>query len=333
MKKAFINKVTLCILMTIAIVILLQSFSFAKSENIQMVEKSEKEYIIYVQGLLNEEFDFAFSNNENEEKNNLAFKKSALDKEKGGNHIAYIDSSLYSEYFDGKKETFIWVKCQEEYKLEAEKIILEKAFSEEEIKDLNNVTKKIEVTVGDKHFPEENVDGVTVNHKVGILSIVNNEDGKYSYKMVKVTEDSEEAKFIELANKMNGLKEKDIFEQLSLYQEFQEIYSKLEPKINDNSWLEVTENIIEQPKDSKKDEQYLVWIKKETDNDKVIDVQIMTCKDEYTPEYEKKDIVIKETTKLPITGDDITLFIIAGIILILILVVVVLKIKNKKIEK
>ena len=52
-------------------IVLLQGFSFAQSENIQMIKKSNEEYMIYVEELLEQEFQFAFSNNEN--KDNLIF--------------------------------------------------------------------------------------------------------------------------------------------------------------------------------------------------------------------------------------------------------------------
>ena len=121
-----------------------------------------------------------------------------------------------------------------------------------------------------------------------------------------------------------------MFNKLSTYNEFKALYNKLKPEIDDEKWTEVEEYVIEQPQYSKTGEQYLVWLKQETETDTVIDVQIMTCVDEYIPEYEKQEIVIKETTKLPITGDNIVLFVIAGVILVLIIAVVVLKLKNNK---
>lgn len=333
MKKALINKVMLCLLMAIILFTLLQGFSFAKSEKVQMIKKSENEYLIYVSGLLGEEFEFAFSNESDSLKESLIFADSALDKTENGNHIAYIDSSLYTEYFDQKQETFLWVKKGEEYKLEAEKLELEKAFEEADIQNFNQVTKTIEVKVGEKELPEETVDGVKVNHKIGTLNIVNSKEESYSYKMVRATEGSDAAKLIELASQMNSLEGKNIFEQLSIYDEFRDVYESLKPEVDDENWAEVKEGVIEQTQDSKKGEQYLVWIKQENENDSIIDVQIMTCQDEYVPEYEKKEVVIKETTKLPITGDNVILFVIAGIVIVLIVIVTVLKFKNSKTGK
>lgn len=329
MKKALTNKVMLCSLIIMLILILLQGFSFAKSENIQMIKKSENEYMIYVSNLLDEEFKFAFSNESSADKEKLVFKDSAIDQIDNGKNIAYIDSEIYEQYFKDKENVFLWVKQGEEYKLEAEEVNLTSALSEEEIQAFNQATKKITVEVGEKELPTETVDGVKVNRKIGTINIKDDQTAAYSYKMVKATKGTNAAKLIELANKMNELEDKNIFEKLSVYSEFKTIYAKLEPAVNDTKWTEVKEYIIEQPQDSKKGEQYLVWVKKDLKDTTITDVQIMTCKDEYTQQYENKEVIIKETTKLPITGDTIVLFVIAGIILISIITVAVLKFKNK----
>lgn len=331
MKKALTNRVMLCLLLIITIITLLPAFSFAQSENIQMIKKSENEYMIYVSGLLDEEFQFAFSNDATVDKSTLVdFKDSATDQLENGNHIAYIDSDLYTTYFEGKDNTFLWVKQGEIYKLEAEKVELSKALSEDEIQSFNLVTKAIEVEVGEKELPTETVNGVEISHKIGTIKITDDQTATYSYKMVKATEGSEAEKLIELAKKMNTLNDTNIFEQLSVYNEFKEVYLNLMPAENDTKWTKVNDYTIEQPQDSKKGAQYLVWIKQETVEKSVIDVQIMICDNDYTPEYETQEVVIKETTKLPITGDNLVLFVVAGIILALIIAVVVLKVKNKK---
>lgn len=331
MKKALTNRVMLCSLLIITIITLLPAFSFAQSENIQMIKKSENEYMIYVSGLLDEEFQFAFSNDATVDKSTLVdFKDSATDQLENGNHIAYIDSDLYTTYFEGKDNTFLWVKQGESYKLEAEKVKLSKALSEDEIQSFNLVTKAIEVEVGEKELPTETVNGVEISHKIGTIKITDDQTATYSYEMVKATEGSEAEKLIELAKKMNTLNDTNIFEQLSVYNEFKEVYLNLMPAENDTKWTKVNDYTIEQPQDSKKGDRYLVWIKQETVENSVIDVQIMICDNDYTPEYETQEVVIKETTKLPITGDNLVLFVVAGIILALIIAVVVLKVKNKK---
>lgn len=326
MKKSLAQKVMLFLAVTIITITLLQSFSLAKSENVQMIKKSEKEYIIYVSNLIGSEFEFSFANKKDESKENLVFTNSALDQEDNGNNIAYIDETIYNNYFDGKKETYLWVKQGTEYKVEAEKINLKDALTEEDIQELNNATKKIPVKFGELNLPAETVDGVKITRRMGTINIEDNSETEYSYKMLKSTEESKVEELINLANEMNKLDEKNTYDKLSIYGQFKSLYEELKPS---DGWNVAENNVIKQPQESKKGEQYLVWIK----NEQTTDVQIMTCNDDYTPEYENKKIINKVITKLPITGESLALYIIAAILIVLIVTVAILKVKNNKSNK
>lgn len=326
MKKSLAQKVMLFLAVTIITITLLQSFSLAKSENVQMIKKSEKEYIIYVSNLIGSEFEFSFANKKDESKENLVFTNSALDQEDNGNNIADIDETIYNNYFDGKKETYLWVKQGTEYKVEAEKINLKDALTEEDIQELNNATKKIPVKFGELNLPAETVDGVKITRRMGTINIEDNSETEYSYKMLKSTEESKVEELINLANEMNKLDEKNTYDKLSIYGQFKSLYEELKPS---DGWNVAENNVIKQPQESKKGEQYLVWIK----NEQTTDVQIMTCNDDYTPEYENKKIINKVITKLPITGESLALYITAAILIVLIVTVAILKVKNNKSNK
>ena len=326
MKKSLAQKVMLFLAVTIITITLLQSFSLAKSENVQMIKKSEKEYIIYVSNLIGSEFEFSFANKKDESKENLVFTNSALDQEDNGNNIAYIDETIYNNYFDGKKETYLWVKQGTEYKVEAEKINLKDALTEEDIQELNNATKKIPVKFGELNLPAETVDGVKITRRMGTINIEDNSETEYSYKMLKSTEESKVEELSNLANEMNKLDEKNTYDKLSIYGQFKSLYEELKPS---DGWNVAENNVIKQPQESKKGEQYLVWIK----NEQTTDVQIMTCNDDYTPEYENKKIINKVITKLPITGESLALYITAAILIVLIVTVAILKVKNNKSNK
>lgn len=330
MKKNLKGKKTLCLLLAVITILILQGFSYAQSENLQIIKKGE-EYMLYVSELLNENFEFAFSNDATIEKDKLVFHNSALDSTENGNHIAYVDSELYTQYFKNQENTFLWAKQRETYKVEAKKVNLNSALAETDIEALNLVTKAITVEAGKKELPVKNKDGVKVTSQIGTINITDSKIATYSYKIVKAT-DANSKELIRIAKEMDKLdSNKNIFEQLSTYREFQDVYSRIMPKATSKEWTKVKDFTIEQPEDSKKNDQYLVWIKKEeAGKEPVIDVQIMTCDNDYTPNYEKQDVVIKETTKLPITGDNIILFVIAGVILALIIAIIVLKLKNKK---
>ena len=326
MKKSLAQKVMLFLAVTIITITLLQSFSLAKSENVQMIKKSEKEYIIYVSNLIGSEFEFSFANKKDESKENLVFTNSALDQEDNGNNIAYIDETIYNNYFDGKKETYLWVKQGTEYKVEAEKINLKDALTEEDIQELNNATKKIPVKFGELNLPAETVDGVKITRRMGTINIEDNSETEYSYKMLKSTEESKVEELINLANEMNKLDKKNTYDKLSIYGQFKSLYEELKPS---DGWNVAENNVIKQPQESKKGEQYLVWIK----NEQTTDVQIMTCNDDYTPEYENKKIINKVITKLPITGESLALYITAAILIVLLGRLASLKVKNNKSNK
>ena len=336
MKSKLAKRIMLIIGISIIMLTLIQTFSFATNEKIQMIKKSENEYMIYVSDLLKEKFEFAFSNSKEMNKNDLKFYNSAKDQLENGNDIAYIDAEIYEKYIKGKQNIYLWIKQNDAYKLESEVINIEEVLTEEEIQDLNNVTKKIKVSFGEKELPEEIKDGVKITRKIGTINITDNKDSKYSYILMKSENGTDVEKLITLAENINKLENKNIYEKLSLYNEFKVTYNKLQPAIKDKKWTNVKNGIIEQPKDAKGNEerkdQYLVWIKQENKDNEIIDVQIMTCKNKEIPKYEDKKEIVKKTTKLPITGDNIALFVIAGIILSLIIILVVLKLKNKKKE-
>ncbi len=333
MKKNLSKKLILSFCVLVMAISLLPSFSFAKSEKIQMIQKSKEEYIIYISNLLNNKFEFAFANKADEAKENLNFSESAMDKSTDGNNIAYIDTTIYSNYFNEKPETYLWVKQGTEYKIEAEKVNLADAITEQDIKELNNITKKIPVKFGNLELSEETTDGVKVKHKMGTINVDSESKVKYSYQMVKSEPNSEVANFISLADEINKSEEKNMFEKISTYNKFKDSYAGLVPNKDDEKWQKVENDTIKQPQDSKDGEQYLVWIKSENDNDTIIDVQIMTCHDEYTPEYESKKVIEKEVTKMPITGESLALYITAAVLIVLIAIVIVIKLKNDKLNK
>lgn len=325
MKKTIVSKVTLCFAIFIMTIALLQGFSFAKSENIQMIKKNNEEYMIYIEELLEQEFQFAFSNEVNNE--NLKFYDSATDKAENGNHIAYIDSTIYNQNFKNQKNVYLWIKQGDVYKIKAQKIDLNDAISEEEIQSLNQLTKKIAVEIGSKDLPSETQNGVTQNVKIGTINITDIKSEKYYYQIVKVVNDTDTSKIIELVSKLNNLNGKNIYEKLSAYNELKQTYSKIAPNLDEkNWWNEVKDYTIEQPTDSKKGDKYIVWIK---DSSK-IDFQIMECDDDYSQEFQNKKTVVKEVTKLPVTGASIALFVTLGIILILIIAVIFYKNNKKK---
>lgn len=92
---------------------------------------------------------------------------------------------------------------------------------------------------------------------------------------------------------------------------------------------------INQPEESVEDDEYVVFIKKVEGENETVDVQFLTSYDDYKENVIKEQIVTQETTKLPITYDNIILLIIAFVIIVFALVIIFIRIRklSKRNEK
>ena len=165
------------------------------------------------------------------------------------------------------------------------------------------------------------------------------EEGKYDYQY----------QIIEILDTNNTTKKLDetaleLYEQLSILENATTMYEKLiaEIKIRDNyskllssvTWIDVEKMSILQPEESQKGEKYIVLIQK-MENGKNIesDIQFMTCNrtDEADVEYKNETIVktVEKITKLPVTGENLVLYIVLAVILVAI-IIIALRMKSLK---
>lgn len=334
MKKSI--KIIMMLSILVAL-ILIPNIISANTESI--ILKKSDEYLIYNENAMNEEFTFALG--KENKKENLIFFPSAKDSsELEAKNVAYIDSTTEA-YLDENSEAFLFIRDKEgNYIVDAEKISLKNAIDKELVE---TTTKRIKVDTTQSSKTTETIDGVKTEVTKGKVVITDSEQAKYSYILIKLPTAGENdySKLMDLAEKIANkeeLEKLDFMQKLELMDSFYSLYRTLEPKANDNAWLEVQNSEILQPEDSKNGEQYIVFIKSvegnDTVNDTVIDAQFLTCYDEYTPLYEKETVIIKETTKLPVTYDStITLLIILAVIIVAIVVVILIRKKvNKKEE-
>ena len=130
-----------------------------------------------------------------------------------------------------------------------------------------------------------------------------------------------------LAKKINSeYSNMDMFSKIQTLEEFDEIYSTL---VNEADWKQVNDMTIKQPKEATENSKYVVLLKKEDGSNVITDVQFLTSQEEKEESYEREKIVTQETTKLPITGDNIIL-ILAFIVVIIALILVFIKMKSNK---
>ena len=316
------------IIIILAITLGIQSMVLATNEEIQILKKSDSEYILYLKNHMESEFEFSFSNDQPEDvvKENLRYRKSGTDSIEDGNHIVYIDSELYTTYFS--KPTYLWARTLSgEYFAEGIEIDLNDFVTDEDVEFINNMTEVIEVDTTNTLVTEEEIDDVKITRTIGKIDI--KEEGTIYYQIVNLPASEEYNEFMEIAETIaNNQIPSGFYERLEITNKFSKLYNQLVPEIEDANWIEVTDNTILQPEDSEEGEQYIVWLKNEQEGEETkIDVQFMTSFEDYKQEVINEQI----TTKLPVTYDNPILFILLAILVILFIALLGIKaIINRK---
>ena len=294
------------------------------NENIQIIKKSGNEYLIYISEHMDSQFEFAFSNDQGADKETLGYKSSILDSTSEKNNVAYIDNSLYTTYFSGK--TYFWARdLSGKYFAEKVEVDLSKAIEESNVNLINNLTKIIKVDTKNTITTSEVVNEVKVTKTVGKVDVL--EEGTTYYQLVKLPASEEYNEFMKTAEKIaNDKIENNMYAKLEVANKFSDYYNRLVPDIDDANWIKVNNNTILQPEESHNGEQYILWLKTENNHENKIDVQFLTCFEDYKPEV----ISEKITTKLPVTYDNPILFIILAVLVVAFVVVLILRNKSEK---
>lgn len=294
------------------------------NENMQIIKKSGNEYLIYISEHMGSQFEFAFSNDQGADKETLGYKSSILDSTSKKNNVAYIDNSLYTTYFSGK--TYFWARdLSGKYFAEKVEVDLSKAIEESNVNLINNLTKIIKVDTKNTITTSEVVNEVKVTKTVGKVDVL--EEGTTYYQLVKLPASEEYNEFMKTAEKIaNDKIENNMYAKLEVANKFSNYYNRLVPDIDDANWIKVNNNTILQPEESHNGEQYILWLKTENNRENKIDVQFLTCFEDYKPEV----ISEKITTKLPVTYDNPILFIILAVLVVAFVVVLILRNKSEK---
>lgn len=283
--------------------------ALAANTDIVTVKESDNLYYIYVEGLLNQNFEFAFSNSE--DATNLNYIVSEQDNNQ--NSIAYVDEELKANFFNSE-DTYIWVKTQDKVIINGEKIVLNDAKTIDELKTIESITNVITVQANAED------EKIKINGEEGV---------EYYYKVYVAGSSEDYNRLITLVNEVSKYNdETDFFTKLQGYSELQSLYSSLVASVGDANWTKATNNEITKPYDAKEGEQYILWLKDSNGN---MDVQILTA-------YEKEITIVEEqekskeiTTALPVTYDETTnLFIALGIVAVAIIAVSAYKVMQKR---
>ena len=324
MKKTISKLIVLIIAFLLSIVIM-QISVYATNENIEILEKSNGDYLIYIKDNLNNDFEFAFSNVANADKNSLSYMDSETDGTgENASKVAYVNSVTKALF---NQPTYMWARIGTNYILEGVQVDLSKAMHEYDLQYAASLTKEIEVDTTKTNTVKETIDGKEITTTVGKVVLTNiNENANYSYILVKLPNSQEYNKLMDLATRVSKFNSTtNMYQRINVYKEFLNTFNNLIPSDTDN-WIDVQENEILQPEDAEDGEQYILWIK-ESQNDQTIklDIQFLTSHKKYSEEKIMETI----TTKLPITYDNNTLLIVLAI-LILVSIVVCIRIKTLK---
>ena len=284
-----------------------------------ILEKSNGDKIIYIKGEESKEFKYAFS--DDDDTSNLGYMTSLEDG--NGNYVGLLE----------QEKTYKYMFIKDGDKIELEEL---DSISEEEINELETLTKRINVNFEEKDTTVSNDNGTVVTKTTG--KIVVTDSGNYQYELIEIVDKNNSVSELnetatELYSKINELNnENKIYDKLSNYITIRDDYKKL---VNDANWEDAKNKEILEPENSQSDEKFIVLIQEIKDGKSVRDdIQIMTCKREdakdveYTEKQETK--TIEKRTKLPVTGENLALYIILAVVIISI---IVLFVKMKMAEK
>ena len=316
----------------------------AANEGVQLIkvtdEAGNENIVIYVDGLEKEAFDYALAG-ENAEEGDKTFIKSELDnsdpEQEEANQVAVISASnltaennyLYIRKSDGSE-----IKIQ----LDVNKDTM---FTQEKMSLVENTTKRILTTEAkDLASRTEERDGITYTYKVGGLQITDEDQtAEYSYVMVKLPAEGY-SELRELADELNSnYASKTMYSKIEFANRFYNQYNTLiENAENEDSWQPVENMQIVQPEDYGNQEHYVVLLKKVAeDGTTTYDAKFMKTYYEGIEEVEPartEQVAVQETSKLPITGDSIVLFVLlAALVIVAIIVFIRMKKLNKKADK
>lgn len=330
MKNPKIKTLMTIILIAIMLISVFSVKSLASdSNNTIVVEENENLYLIYVENMLDENFNFAFSNTKEGE--NLNYVSAATDNE--GNYIAYADGNHIAAFFN-EGTSYVWVKDAEgKVVINGEQVNLNAARTIDELKEVEDITKNITI----KSSTAQD-DKITIN---------GNEEETYFYQFDKVNSSEEYTKLLNLINEVTNYDENtNMFVKLQSYNELYDLYNLLLTNLSDENWAKLENLEITKPYDAKENGQYILWVKDSQGN---LDMQILTAYEEETTVVTEKTNTetvetveeVEETAKtektktiLPYTYDEATpLFVALGVVLVLIASIVVFKAVSSKNRK
>ena len=301
----------------------------AANEGVQLIQTTDGNIVVYVDGLEKTEFDYALSDKADATEMELNYINSVTDDE--GNQVALITTEDLAEYLYIRKSDNTVTTIQLN-------VDVNTMFTQDKMALVENTTKRIATEEDENISSREEVrDGITYTYTVGGLKITDDQNATYSYVMVNTSSNED---YNELQNLANGLNDnsKSMYEKIEIANDFYNKYNELISDADvENSWQEVKDMKIIQNEDYENEEHYVVLLKKVAEDGTTYDAKFMTTDNRGTEEIipaSTQEVQTQETSKLPITGDSIVLFVLlAALVIIAVVVFIRMKKLNKKADK
>lgn len=316
MKK--LSSKILLIVMAVTLILSLNATVNATAEDMAVLENANGDYLIYLNGHLNDEYSYAITTSADVEENNLNWYTAEDTK---GNKVIKAKDQVGS---------YLWVKVGNEIVKRAEPINISEVSTEAEINEMKTLTNRIKVDATQTITEETREDNVIRTVTQGVLKITDDANAKYSYDIVLLNDENTSCKeLVNLMSKINA--DMDIFQAIDVAQEYTNLWNNI---ITNTEWKEVTNATIAQPVDAENGTQYVVLLKKELNGTTTYDAQVLTSKKE-TSEDEVKEVVKTETrSELPVTFDNPILFVLLGVAVVAIVIIAIrIRSLSKKNEK
>ena len=315
-------KLTLILLFTIFIVSVMPLAVRAASNTDGIIlEKADGSKIIYLKDMKATEFKYAFSDIDNSTDATFV----TASKDTNNEFVAFMEKETSAKYM------FVQVEGNTN-NIELSK---QKSITESEIKDVEKLTKIIgvETTETDSAVSKEGDKTITTTNG----KIVVKDEGTYEYQIIEVVDNNSSTKTLDKTAV-------DLYNQLSKLENAEGMYNKLlaeiiirddyKELINNAKWQEAKNNTIPQPKDSQIDEVFVVLIQEVKDGKtQRTDVQFMTTARKDDEGVEKTSKEVTKKTKLPVTGENLVLYIVFGVIILAIIILIIKMRKAKQDEE
>ena len=314
--ETFKSKKVMLVFLLVLLIMLLPTRIFAATQSVAIV-KVENDYSIYIDGLENKDFKFAFTNQNPEDETSFESQLIPNWEDNNGVNIACLeeDTSL-----NLNEPVFMIVKVGEE--LSVTELDLNKAISKTDMASVEAITTIIDVDTTQTTTTSDNENGVVTTQTVGQVNIIesaeyNYKDYEYQYNLIKI-DGTESETATKLSNLVDSLQ--STYSTLSTYNkilktaEIRDLYLSLREEA---VYSKVNDYVIYQPEDSKEGDKYLVLLQQLSGKEVVReDIQFLICTEGHKQKVEKPLIEIKKATALPRTFDSIILLVVLAVIVI-----------------